>query len=149
VDFYPPGDMPTAIRHFCERTQQHVPVNVGSMTRVIYESLAMKYRYVLEQLCRVAGRKAEVVHIIGGGSRNALLCQMTADCTGRRVIAGPAEATALGNAIVQLVALGEFKDVAEARTLLSKGEGMVTYEPRNTAAWDDAYERFLKILTVK
>ena len=148
-DFYQPGDMPTAIRHFCERTQQHVPVNVGSMTRVIYESLAMKYRYVLEQLCHVAGRKAEVVHIIGGGSRNALLCQMTADCTGRVVIAGPAEATALGNAIVQLVALGEFKDVAEARTLLSKGEGMITYEPRNTAAWDDAYGRFLKVLTVK
>jgi rhamnulokinase len=149
VDFYQPGDMPTAIRHFCERTQQHVPVNVGSMTRVIYESLAMKYRYVLEQLCRVASRKAEVIHVIGGGSRNALLCQMTADCTGRVVIAGPAEATALGNAIVQLVSLGEFKDVAEARTLLSKGEGMVTYEPRNTAAWDGAYERFLKVLTVK
>jgi rhamnulokinase len=148
-DFYQPGDMPTAIRHFCERTAQHVPVNVGSMTRVIYESLAMKYRYVLEQLCRVAGRKAEVVHIIGGGSRNALLCQMTADCTGRAVIAGPAEATALGNAIVQLVSLGEFKDVAEARTLLSKGEGMITYEPRNMAAWEDAYGRFLKVLTVK
>ena len=149
VSFYQPGDMPSAIRQFCEQTRQHVPVNVGSMTRVIYESLAMKYRYVLEQLCRVAGRKAETVHIIGGGSRNALLCQMTADCTGRVVVAGPAEATALGNAIVQLVALGEFSNMAEARTLLSKGEGMVIYEPRNTAVWDEAYERFLKILTVR
>ena len=96
-----------------------------------------------------AGRKAEILHIIGGGSRNALLCQMTADCIGRVVIAGPAEATALGNAIVQLVALGEFSNIAEARALLSKGDGMARYEPGNTANWDAAYERFLKVLTVR
>ena len=148
-DFFQPGDMPAAIRGFCDRSGQHVPSSVGSIIRVIYESLALKYRYVLEQLCRVAGRKAEVVHIIGGGSKNALLCQMTADCTGRVGVAGPAEATALGNAIVQLVALGEFKDMAEARTLLSQSEAMVRYEPKNTAAWDDAYGRFLQILAVK
>jgi rhamnulokinase len=148
-DFFQPGDMPSAIRHFCDRSGQHVPTSVGSVIRVIYESLALKYRYVLEQLLRVAGRKAEVVHIIGGGSRNALLCQMTADCTGRVVIAGPAEATALGNAIVQLVALGEFQHIAEARTLLAQDAGLMRYEPRNTADWDAAYERFLKVLTVR
>ncbi len=74
---------------------------------------------------------------------------MTADATGRRVVAGPSEATALGNAIVQLVSLGEFKDVAEARQLLSQSAGMASYEPRNTSAWDDAYESFLRILTIK
>ncbi|MEZ4671143.1 MAG: FGGY-family carbohydrate kinase [Anaerolineae bacterium] len=148
-DFFQPGDMPSAIRNFCDRSGQHVPTSVGSVIRVIYESLAMKYRYVLEQLLRVAGRKAEVVHIIGGGSRNALLCQMTADCTGRVVIAGPAEATALGNAIVQLVSLGEFKHIAEARELLAKDAGLTRYEPRNSASWDAAYERFLNTLTVR
>ncbi|MBL8155853.1 MAG: rhamnulokinase [Anaerolineae bacterium] len=148
-DFYQPGDMPAHIRAFCDRTGQTAPETVGAFVRIIYESLAMKYRYVLDQVCRVAGRKAEVFHIIGGGSRNALLCQMTADATGRVVVAGPAEATALGNAIVQLVALGEFKDIAEARRLLSETAGTVTYEPRHTDAWEEAYARFLKVLTVK
>ncbi len=148
-DFYQPGDMPAHIHTFCQRTGQTPPESVGQIVRVIYESLALKYRYVLEQCCRVAGRRAETFHIIGGGSRNAVLCQMTADATGRRVVAGPAEATALGNAIVQLVALGEFSDIAEARSLLSRTAGTVVYEPRETQAWDDAYDRFLKILTVK
>jgi rhamnulokinase len=122
---------------------------VGQTIRVIYESLALKYRYVLEQCISVSGKAVEVLHIIGGGSRNALLCQMTADAIGRVVVAGPAEATALGNAIVQLVALGEFKDVAEARQLLSQGVDIVTYEPRHSAAWDEAYGRFQHLLTAR
>jgi rhamnulokinase len=148
-DFFLPGDMPANIRAFCRRTGQAVPESVAQVVRVIYESLAFKYRYVLEQLLVASGRAADTVHVIGGGSKNALLCQMTADATGRRVIAGPSEATALGNAIVQLVSLGEFKDVAEARQLLSHSSGMVAYEPRHPSAWDEAYGRFVSILTVK
>jgi rhamnulokinase len=148
-DFYQPGDMPAHIRSFCLRTNQTPPADVAHTIRVIYESLALKYRYVLEQCIAVSGKTVEVLHIIGGGSRNALLCQMTADAIGRVVVAGPAEATALGNAIVQLVALGEFKDVAEARMLLSQGADIVTYEPRHSAAWEDAYGRFQQLLTAR
>lgn len=147
--FYPPGDMPKRIQNFCKQTGQPVPETPAQIARVIYESLALRYRYVLERLLEASGRQVSVMHIIGGGSKNALLCQMTANALGRTVVAGPAEATALGNAIVQLVALGEFKDVAEARALLSQSDELRTYEPRQTADWDAAYERFLKILTVK
>lgn len=148
-DFFPPGDMPSYIRNFCQRTGQAPPEGVAQVVRVIYESLAFKYRYALELLLQASGRSADTVHVIGGGSKNAVLCQMTADATGRRVIAGPSEATALGNAIVQLVSLGEFKNVAEARQLLSKSAGMASYEPRNKSVWDNAYEGFLRVLTVK
>jgi rhamnulokinase len=148
-EFFMPGDIPARIHQFCQRTGQTPPESVAQITRVIYDSLAFKYRYVLEKLLGAAGRKAETVHIIGGGSKNAVLCQMAADATGRRVVAGPSEATALGNAIVQFVTLGEFKDVAEARQLLSRGAGMITYEPRNTSAWNAAYERFVNVLTTR
>lgn len=141
-DFFSPGDMPSRIRAFCQRNGQPVPETVGQVVRTIYESLALKYRYVLENLIAVSGQPVERMHIIGGGSRNALLCQMTANAIGRPVIAGPTEATALGNAITQLVTLGEFKDVAQARELLSHAEGMMTYEPQGTDEWNEAYGKF-------
>jgi sugar (pentulose or hexulose) kinase len=141
--------MPSRIRDYCKRTGQPVPEDVAQIVRTIYESLTLKYRLVLENLIAVAKQKVEVMHIIGGGSRSALLCQMTANAIGRPVVAGPAEATALGNAIVQLVALGEFKDIAEARELLSRGEGMATYEPKGTADWDAAYARFQTVIKGK
>ncbi len=141
-DFFQPGDMPSRICAYCRRTGQPVPENVGQIVRTIYESLAFKCRFVLEQLISVSGQQVERLHIIGGGSRNPLLSQMTANAIGREVIAGPAEATAIGNAIVQLVALGEFKSIAEARELLSRSENMVTYEPKGAADWDSAYQKF-------
>ncbi len=148
-DFYPPGDMPGRIRAYCKRTGQPVPESVAEVVRSIYESLALKYRFVLEHLIAVAGQKVDLMHIIGGGSRSALLCQMTANAIGRPVVAGPAEATALGNAIVQLVALGEFKDIAEARELLSRSEGMATYQPTGMAGWNRAYDHFREITGVR
>ena len=114
--------------------------------RAIYESLACKYRYTLDQLVAIAERPADVLHIIGGGSRNALLCQMTADSTVREVVAGPAEATALGNAIVQLVALGELADVHQAREAVRRSVETRHYTPQPSAAWDDAYARFQGIV---
>ena len=112
----------------------------------VYVSLAYKYRYVLEQLIAVSGRQVDVLHIIGGGARNALLNQMTANAIGRPVIAGPAEATATGNAIVQLIAIGELSGVAEARALLSRSEENRRFEPQDSAAWDTHYERFCRLL---
>jgi sugar (pentulose or hexulose) kinase len=146
--FYPPGDIPGRVRDYCRETGQHVPESVGEVMRVIYESLALKYRNVLNKLVEASGQPADTLHIIGGGSKNALLCQMSANATGRVVVAGPAEATALGNAIVQLVALGEFKDVAEARSILSRSSGMTTYEPQSPADWDAVYPRFEKLVKI-
>ncbi len=147
ASFLPPGDMPARIREFCERTQQPVPQTVGEVMRAIYESLALKYRLTLDKLCSLTGRRVERIHIVGGGSRSALLSQMTADACNRVVLAGPVEATALGNAIVQLIALGEFESVANAREMLSRTAITARYEPRDTDAWERAYERFKTIVT--
>lgn len=140
--FYTPGDMPARIADYCQKTGQPAPETVAQVMRAVYESLAFKYRYVLEQLIAVSAQIVERLHIIGGGARNALLCQLTADATGRTVIAGPAEATATGNAIVQMIALGVFDDLAHAREVLSKTAGTVTYEPKDAPAWDAHYARF-------
>ena len=144
--FFPPGDMPARIREFCRETGQPLPESVGDFMRCIYESLALKYRHALDRLYVVSGKAVAQLHIIGGGSQNALLNQMTADATARLVVAGPVEATALGNAIVQFIALGELKDVAEARGILAQTVGTVSYEPRQDERWQEAYQRFCALL---
>ncbi len=144
--FLPPGDMPARVIDFCRRTGQPTPENDAEALAAVYVSLAFKYRYVLEQLISVAGRAVDRLHIIGGGSRSALLNQMTANAIGRPVIAGPAEATATGNAIAQLIAIGELGSVAEARAMLSQAGDLVRYEPRDSAIWDENYERFCELL---
>ena len=144
--FLAPGDMPKRIIDYCARTGQAKPESDAEIMAVVYVSLAYKYRYVLEQLSAVSGRAVEALHIIGGGSRNATLNQMTADATGRLVIAGPAEATAMGNAIVQLIALGELGSVGEARAMLSESAELRRYEPRDATAWDEHYPRFCALL---
>ncbi|MAS33413.1 MAG: rhamnulokinase [Anaerolineaceae bacterium] len=142
ASFLAPGDMPTRIAEFCARTNQPQPQSTGQFMRCVYESLALKYRYALDRLVRLTGQPVEHLHIIGGGSQNKLLNQMAADATGRVVIAGPVEATALGNAIVQFITLGELQDIAQAREILSQTMGTETYTPRQTAEWEDAYQRF-------
>ncbi len=144
--FLPPGDMPARIREYCRRTGQPAPETVGQFMRAVYESLALKYRHALDQLTTLAGRPVDRLHIIGGGARATILCQMTADATGQTVVAGPYEATALGNGIVQLITLGRIADVAQARALLSDTtEEIAIYEPQATA-WDEAYGRFRALL---
>jgi len=140
--FFAPGDMPARVVDYCKNSGQPVPETDAEIMAIVYASLAYKYRYVLEQLISVSGQEVDRLHIIGGGSKNALLNQMTANAIGRPVIAGPAEATATGNAIVQLISLGELGNVAEARTMLSRSMDTVTYEPQNTDAWNDNYDRF-------
>ncbi len=138
--FFAPGDMPARIREFCQRSGQPIPESVGQVTRTIYEGLALKYRHALALLERVSRHQVDRLHIIGGGSRNALLCQMAANAIGRPVIAGPTEATALGNAVVQFIALGEFGSLAQARELMSRTMLTQTYTPRETSQWDEVYE---------
>ena len=144
--FLPPGDMPARVIDFCRRHGQPAPESDAELMTAVYASLAYKYRYVLEQLIAVSGQGVERLHIIGGGSRNDLLNQMTANAIGIPVVAGPAEATAIGNAIVQLIAIGELRDVAEARAMLNATTDARRYEPADTAAWDAHYGRFLALL---
>ena len=147
-DFLAPGDMPARIRAFCRNTDQPEPETVGQVMRTVFESLALKYRLALDTLVTLADKPVDRLHIIGGGARNQLLCQMTADSTGRDVVAGPYEATALGNAIVQLIALGQIADLAHAREILSRTQETVQFTPRSDTAWDNAFQRFLDLCNV-
>ena len=117
-DFLKPGDMPARIRAFCARTGQPVPETKGQVIRAALEGIALKYRYQLERLEKMAGRHLEPLHIVGGGTQNRLLSQFTADATGREVLTGPTEATAIGNLVVQLMATGALGSLAEARALV-------------------------------
>lgn len=145
--FLPPGDMPGRIRDFCRSTGQLVPETPGQVMRAVYESLALRYRAVLDQLIDLTGRQVDVLHIIGGGVRNELLCQMTADAIGRDVVAGPAEATAIGNAIIQYISLGEIGSVAQAREIMLRSSETIRYQPQNAAHWGETYQRFKGLMT--
>ena len=109
------------------------------------ESIAMKFRHVLGMCEELGGGRIETIHIVGGGTKNRQLCQFAADACGRRVVAGPVEATAIGNLMMQAVAAGDVASIAEAREVIRRSFPVDEYEPTNTAAWDDAYARFLKI----
>jgi rhamnulokinase len=136
--FLSPGDMPAKIAAYCGRTNQPAPQNPGATTRVIFESLALKYRAVLRSLDQIRGRPTRVLHIVGGGSKNALLCQFTADATGVPVIAGPEEATAIGNVLLQALALGHLKSPSEARELVRRSWKPRTYDPSESRnIWED------------
>ncbi len=144
--FLMPGDMPSRLRAFCEKTGQPAPSDKGALVRCCLESLALKYRWVLERLEELFHRRIAVIHIIGGGSQNRLLNQFTADATQRTVLTGPVEATAIGNVMVQAFALGHVSSHAELREVVRRSFEMQTYEPQPSAAWDEAYERYLKIV---
>ena len=140
-----PGDMPTRIREYCEETGQPVPFETATLFRVIFESLALKYNWVVEQASAATGQAIDRIHIVGGGSQNVLLCQMTANASKREVVAGPVEATAIGNIAIQAIASGELKDLAEARQLIAHSFPMKTYEPKGYF-WREAQERFAKLM---
>jgi rhamnulokinase len=139
--FLPPGDHPALIRAYCRESGQPIPETPGQTVRCVLESLALKYREVVETLEEVTGRVIQTIHVVGGGSQNALLCQMTADATGCPVIAGPVEAAVLGNAIVQLITLGEFEDLWEARRGVRAMHAAAPYLPRETATWVNAIRK--------
>ncbi len=143
--FVAPEDMPAAIRTYCQKTNQEVPDDEGAVIRCALESLALKYRQVLERLEGLSGEKTEVIHIVGGGSQNELLNQFAADACHRPVIAGPIEATALGNVLVQARTSGELSNLADLRAVVRESASVRHYEPQNSAAWDDAYARFINL----
>ena len=128
-DFLKPGDMPARIRAYCERTGQPVPETVGQIVRCALEGVALKYRWVLERLESLLGKKLETIHIVGGGTQNKLLSQLTADATQRQVVTGPIEATAIGNLLVQAVALGHIGSLEEAREVVRRSFEVQTFEP--------------------
>jgi rhamnulokinase len=140
--FLAPGNHPELIQAYCERTEQEVPQSKGSILRAALDGLALAYRKTLESLQTVSGQTVRRIHIVGGGTQNELLNQKTADATGLPVYAGPIEATVLGNALVQLITLGEIGDLAQGREVVMQSTPLRTYEPRQTDAWRAAYERF-------
>ena len=144
-----PGDMPGRIRELCRRSGQPVPVSRGEVVRCIYESLAMKYRVTKDLIEKITGRAYPMLHIVGGGTKDGLLSQFTANATGSRVVAGPIEATALGSMAVQLIALGDLKNLAEARRVIAKSFDLKYYQPEDQPAWQAASARYRDLLAAK
>ena len=150
-EFLKPGDMPARIRTACGDCGQPVPQEKGAVVRCILESIALKYRWVIEKLETLRGAPVETIHIVGGGTRNRLLSQFTADACGRAVVTGPVEATAIGNLSLQAVALGSLDSLDAARRVVRSCFENETFSPhllRNTTAgdaWEAAYERFKKV----
>jgi rhamnulokinase len=143
--FLPPGNMPERIRTFCRETGQPIPETPGQVSRCIFESLALLYAVRLEELERLTGRTIRALHIVGGGSCNRLLNQLAANATGRKVIAGPVEATAIGNALVQAIAMGDLSDLAAARAVVRSSFPVERFEPDGNAAWQSARGRFANL----
>ena len=146
--FLHPPDMPEAIRSYCRERRQPVPESLGETVRCILESLALKYRNVLECTERLTGKTYKGLHMVGGGLRNELLCRYTAAALGRPVWAGPTEGSALGNLAVQWIATGAIKDIAEARAMIRASFPVRTYEPANREAWTEAYRKFAALLAL-
>ncbi len=143
--FLSPSSMPDAIAEYCRATKQEAPKTHGEYVRVVLESLALAYRYTQAQLEDASGRSINKIYIVGGGARNSLLNQFAADATGRRVYAGPAEATAIGNLLVQAMAQGRIKDLRHLRNIIRGSIEVKLYDPRDSQPWDEAYVRFLEL----
>jgi rhamnulokinase len=143
--FQAPGDMPAAIAAYCQRTGQPVPTDEGAVVRAAIEGLAMRYRQVLAGLEELTGTRVNTIHVIGGGTQNRQLCQATADACGRTVIAGPIEATAIGNIMTQAVTAGAVGSIGEAREVIRNSFPVEEYQPVKNDRWHEAAERFAKL----
>jgi len=143
--FLAPPDMSQAIREYCAETGQAQPGGPGEIARCILESLALAYRQTLDQLTAMLGRKFRVLHIVGGGCRNSLLCRLTADAAGIPVLAGPVEATVAGNVLVQALAIGRIKSPEEMRAVVRLSSALIEYEPRDPQRWQDYYGKYLRL----
>jgi rhamnulokinase len=144
--FLNPGNMPKAVQDFCEKTNQPVPQTKGEIARCIYDSLVLKYKFTIKQIESVTGNKIEKLHIIGGGAHNATMNQLTADATGVPVFAGPTEATAIGNILLQAKALGKVKSLAEIREIVRNSFEVAEYTPSPKLDWEAAFGKFEKLL---
>lgn len=147
ASFGVPGNLPQAIRTYCQKTGQHVPETTGEIVRTIFDSLALRYRWAVEAIDDMKGKRIPFINIVGGGTKEAPLCQLCADACERPVYAGPVEATAIGNLAVQAISAGEIADLGEAREVIKNSFDIVSYEPSgDKAMWDDAYGRFLNLI---
>jgi sugar (pentulose or hexulose) kinase len=144
--FFNPQNMESAIVDYCRRTAQEPPADRGTMLRTVYESLALKYRLVSEQISQVSGSPVSVIHIVGGGSRNAFLNQMTANACGLKVVAGPEEATAVGNAMVQAMALGVIKRLPDAKAMIQAAFPITEYTPKDQETWEKALAHYRTVV---
>jgi len=140
--FLSPSDMPKAIRSYCKRTGQPEPTSVGAIVRCCLESMALKYRWVLQALEKLTHRKLKTIRIVGGGSQNRLLSQFTADACQRPVVTGPVEATALGNVLLQAIATGHIPDISAGRLAIADSIEQQHFKPRSNDTWEKAFERF-------
>ena len=145
--FLLPASMPAAIADCCRKTRQEVPEEPGAVVRCALEALALRYRYVLERLEELVGKRLGAIHVVGGGSQNTLLCQLTADACNRPVVAGPVEATAIGNVLVQMIGLRMIGSLAEGRAIVRRSFDVKTYEPVQPDRWLAPYERFLSLIS--
>ncbi len=144
-EFLKPGDMPGRIQAYCRRTGQSVPDSKGAVVRCALESVALRYRWVLERLETILGRRLEVIHIVGGGTKNRLLSQLAADATGRKVVTGPVEATAAGSLLIQALGLGDVATLEDLREVVRRSFAVETFEPSDASGWDEAYRRFVDL----
>jgi rhamnulokinase len=149
IRFLNPIDMPSEVQKYCRESGQDVPQTKGEIIVCILQSIALKYRWVLEELEKIIGRDLPTIYIVGGGTRNTLLNQFTADATNRKVIAGPVEATTVGNIMSQAMALREISSLDEARELVSNSFHPQEYEPSNRWYWDDLYEKFKRLIKIR
>ena len=146
--FQTPGNMPKRIREYCKMTGQKVPETKGEIIRCIAQSLAFKYRYTVEGMEAVTGKKYSIINIVGGGIKDKMICSFTANATKRTVHAGPVEATSIGNVMVQAIACGAIKDLAEARKVVKNSFDIAEYVPADSDAWDKAYEDWKKVTKI-
>jgi rhamnulokinase len=141
--------MPQALAEFCRKTGQPVPAAPGAVVRCTLESLALRYRWVLARLEDLLERRIEIIHVVGGGCQNEMLCQLTADACNRTVMAGPVEATAIGNLLVQAIVLGMLGSLADAREVVRQSFEVRSYLPQHAEAWEAPYNRFLGYIAAK
>ncbi len=146
AEFLNPASMPEAIQEFCRQSGQKVPQSKGEICRTILESLALKYRWTMDKLREITGMQLNVLHIVGGGINNELLCQFAANACGVKVAAGPVEATAIGNLMVQAIALGEVRDISKAREIVAASFPPAIYTPQEQGLWEHQYQRFLSLI---
>ncbi len=140
--FYSPGNMPEKVMEYCRKTGQQVPESKASIVRCILESLALKYNIIFKGLEEIVGYEIPVLHIVGGGSQNIMLCQFTANALGKTIVTGPVEATSVGNLLCQLMALGEISGLKEARELVERSFPTKVYTPTDKALWEEACAKF-------
>ncbi len=145
-EFVPPGDIPSRVKAYCEKTGQYVPQTLGEVMRCIYESLAMKYRHTLEEITECTGKKYNKIYMVGGGIKDTFLCRLAANACSCTVSAGPVEATAYGNGVIQLISMGVIPDLKAARKMTGACEDIKLYSPENTAEWDKAYSVYRAVI---